>query len=63
MKPNETKKHQHTPEQERSIREAALDKTVEDTFPASDPPSTTPNPDDDERAKERRGRGGKDRQQ
>ena len=40
--------HHHTPEEERAIREAALDETIEDTFPASDPLSTIPNPDDDE---------------
>jgi hypothetical protein len=40
--------HQHTPEEERRIREAALDETLADTFPASDPPSTIPNPDEDE---------------
>lgn len=40
-------KHDHTPEEERRIREAALDKTIEQTFPASDAPSTLPNPDDD----------------
>jgi hypothetical protein len=34
-----------TPEEERKIREAALDKTIMDSFPASDPPSTDPNPD------------------
>jgi len=39
--------HKHTPEEERRIREAALDHTLEETFPASDPPSTLPNPDDD----------------
>jgi hypothetical protein len=38
--------HQHTPEEERRIREAALDQTVEGSFPASDPPSSNPNPDD-----------------
>jgi hypothetical protein len=38
--------HQHTPDEERRIREAALDETIEDSFPASDPPSTNPNPDD-----------------
>ena len=37
--------HDHTPEEERRIREAALDETVEDSFPASDPPSSMPNPD------------------
>lgn len=39
-------KHQHSPAEERRIREAALDETIADTFPASDPPSTLPNPDD-----------------
>jgi hypothetical protein len=38
--------HHHTPEEERRIREAALDKTIADSFPASDPPSSNPNPDD-----------------
>ena len=37
-------RHQHTPEEER--RDAALDKTIADSFPASDPPSSIPNPDD-----------------
>ena len=40
--------HHHTPEEERAIREAALDETIEGTFPASDPLSTIPNPDEDE---------------
>jgi hypothetical protein len=40
--------HHHTPEEERKIRDAALDQTIADTFPASDPPSTIPNPDEDE---------------
>jgi len=40
-------KHDHTPEEERRIREAALDETLAETFPASDAPSTVPNPDDD----------------
>lgn len=38
--------HVHTPEEERAIREAALDETIADTFPASDPLSSIPNPDD-----------------
>jgi hypothetical protein len=29
---------------ERRLREEALDKTVEDSFPSSDPPSSIPNP-------------------
>jgi hypothetical protein len=40
-------KQNHTKEEERRIREAALDKTLADSFPASDPPSTLPNPEDD----------------
>ena len=40
--------HTHTAEEERRIRDAALDETLANTFPASDPPSTLPNPDDDE---------------
>ena len=39
-------KHQRTPNEEREIREAALDQTIEGSFPASDPPSSNPNPDD-----------------
>jgi hypothetical protein len=39
--------HGQTPEQERLRREAALDETIEQSFPASDPPSTDPNPDSD----------------
>ena len=38
--------HQHTPEEEHKIREASLDQTIERSFPASDPPSSNPNPDD-----------------
>jgi len=40
--------HRHTPEEERKIREAALDETLAESFPASDPPSTIPNPDEDD---------------
>jgi hypothetical protein len=45
MEPEKTS-HQHTAEEERRTREAALDKTIADSFPASDPPSSDPNPDD-----------------
>jgi hypothetical protein len=41
-----SRRHDHTPAEERTIREAALDQTVEASFPASDPPSSNPNPDD-----------------
>jgi len=40
--------HRHTPEEERKIREASLDETLAESFPASDPPSTIPNPDADD---------------
>jgi hypothetical protein len=38
--------HQQSEEEERAIREAALDETIAASFPASDPPSTLPNPDE-----------------
>lgn len=38
--------HRHTPEEQRRIREAALDRTIAESFPASDPPSSNPNPYD-----------------
>ena len=34
-------------EEEARNSEAALDRTIEDSFPASDPPSSIPNPDDE----------------
>jgi hypothetical protein len=40
--------HHHTTEEERQIREAALDATIDGSFPASDPLSSLPNPDDDD---------------
>jgi len=48
----------HTPERERLRREAALDSTIEQSFPASVPPSSDPNPDSDtEKHPETRERG------
>jgi len=38
----------HTLDEEARNREAALDRTIEESFPASDPPSSIPNPDDDQ---------------
>ncbi|HYN15177.1 MAG TPA: hypothetical protein VES66_05230 [Terriglobales bacterium] len=35
-------------EDERAKREKMMDKTLEDSYPASDPPSTIPNPDPEE---------------
>jgi hypothetical protein len=46
--PERTMEHNHTPEEERRIRDAALDHTLEESFPASDPSSTLPNPDNDD---------------
>ena len=40
-------KQDRTQEDERRSREAGLDKTLADSFPASDPPSTLPNPEAD----------------
>jgi hypothetical protein len=51
MTPGKKEQHQHTPQEERKIREAALDQTVEESFPASDPPSSNPNPDDHDAVK------------
>ena len=41
----DTASRSHTAERERLRREAALDETIEQSFPASDPPSSNPNPD------------------
>ena len=46
MKKSPRDKHVHAPEEERRIREAALDETIAESFLASDPPSSLPNPDD-----------------
>lgn len=39
-------KHPRPGDEERED-EDSLDKTIEDSFPASDPPSSIPNPDED----------------
>ena len=44
LDPEDRKIDEHN---EREIKEKMLDKTVADTFPASDPPSSLPDPDDD----------------
>jgi rhodanese-like protein len=46
MPAHEPKRLQHTPEEERRIREAALEQAEERSFAASDPPASNPNPDD-----------------
>lgn len=43
---SDNERHDHTPAEERHIREAALDETIAGSFPASDPPSSLPNPDE-----------------
>ncbi len=43
---SDNERHDHTPTEERRIREAALDETIAGSFPASDPPSSLPNPDE-----------------
>jgi len=37
-------------EDEREKREKGMDQTLEDTYPASDPPSTIPDPEEDSEA-------------
>ena len=37
-------------QEEGETREENLDKTIEDSFPASDPPSSIPDPDEEEAA-------------
>jgi hypothetical protein len=46
MRLGEKPQHRPTPEADQEIREAALDRTIESSFPASDPPSSIPNPAD-----------------
>ena len=53
-------RHQHTPDEERKIREAALDQTIAESFPASDPLSSDPNPDDHSAIEPQVPRDGKD---
>jgi hypothetical protein len=49
--PNQPKREDsHSGEEHREEREENLDKTIEDSFPASDPPSSIPDPDEDETA-------------
>jgi hypothetical protein len=43
-----TGRKQPESQERRRREEESLDKTIEDSFPASDPPSTIPNPDNGE---------------
>ena len=49
--PSEEASTDDVPEAERACREAALDRTIENSFPASDPLSTIPNPNESEPAR------------
>lgn len=42
--------HNKSEEEEKREREEGLDKTLEESFPASDPPSSIPDPEDEESA-------------
>jgi hypothetical protein len=50
MASKDNERHDHTPDRERAIREAALDETLAESFPASDPLSKNPNPDNHDAA-------------
>jgi hypothetical protein len=49
-KGSEEPKPEKLPKEDEETREESLDKTVADSFPASDPPSSIPDPDDEEAA-------------
>ena len=42
--------HHKSEEEEKREREEGLDKTLEESFPASDPPSSIPDPEDEDSA-------------
>jgi len=42
--------HHKSEIEEKEEREENLDKTIEDSFPASDPPSSIPDPEDEDSA-------------
>ena len=49
--PNQPHPEHHKSEiKEKEEREENLDKTIEDSFPASDPPSSIPDPEDEDSA-------------
>jgi hypothetical protein len=52
--------HKHTPQEEHRIREAALDETLAESFPASDAPSSVPNPDNHDAVDDGSGAGGQE---
>jgi hypothetical protein len=42
--------HHKSEVEEKEERDESLDKTIEDSFPASDPPSSIPDPEDEDSA-------------
>ena len=48
--PNSTEEPQPGTDPPTEEEEESLDRTIEDSFPASDPPSSIPDPDEDESA-------------
>lgn len=46
-KPQSKKPEGKKSEEHHQHQEESLDKTIEDSFPASDPPSSIPDPDED----------------
>jgi len=49
-RPRTPEKREKSSSSERRIREETLDKTLADSFPSSDPPSTIPNPSAEDEA-------------
>ena len=47
QKPQPKKRLDPKPKRHDQHHEESLDKTIEDSFPASDPPSSIPDPDED----------------
>lgn len=48
--PDVKRQNPHSGEEHREEREENLDKTIEDSFPASDPPSSIPDPEEENSA-------------
>jgi hypothetical protein len=49
-KDTEQPNSRHDDEQQDEVREENLDRTIADSFPASDPPSSIPDPEEEEGA-------------
>lgn len=48
--PKQPDPHHKSEIDEKEERDESLDKTIEDSFPASDPPSSIPDPEDEDSA-------------